>query len=173
GGRQFDTGVLVLSSDDLPITVQAGDTVTAYLTLDAPLTVPASVSITSLALDLFGQDFPGGDVVTQNNVMSFSLAGSTVLSGGGAGFSTGTSGALIEGVDLFPPNNGAFSFDQAQFSFTVDTLSGPATLTGGQFAYENFDGPAAAPEPAAWALMLLGFGGLGAMLRSRRRAAVA
>lgn len=29
------------------------------------------------------------------------------------------------------------------------------------------------PEPAAWALMLLGFGGLGASLRARRQAAVA
>jgi hypothetical protein len=29
----------------------------------------------------------------------------------------------------------------------------------------------AAPEPAAWGLMLLGFGGLGAALRSRRRSA--
>jgi PEP-CTERM motif len=31
----------------------------------------------------------------------------------------------------------------------------------------------AAPEPASWALMLLGFGGLGAALRSRRRGLVA
>lgn len=30
---------------------------------------------------------------------------------------------------------------------------------------------AAAPEPSAWAMMLLGFGGLGATLRSRRRRA--
>ncbi len=29
------------------------------------------------------------------------------------------------------------------------------------------------PEPAAWALMILGFGGVGAMLRNRRRPAIA
>lgn len=33
--------------------------------------------------------------------------------------------------------------------------------------------PAAVPEPATWALMLVGFGGIGAALRSRRRAATA
>ncbi len=33
--------------------------------------------------------------------------------------------------------------------------------------------PAVVPEPGAWALMIMGFGGAGAMLRSRRRVAVA
>ncbi|MBS0361163.1 MAG: PEPxxWA-CTERM sorting domain-containing protein [Proteobacteria bacterium] len=172
GGTHFDAGSLGLSSGDLPITVSQGDTITAFLTLDAPLTVPQSVSITSIALDLFGNDFPSGDVVTTNNTVDFfigGLGGSSVLSG--SGFSTGTAGALIEGVDFFPPNNAAFTFDAAQFSFTIDTLSGPATLENAQFAYENFDGPAV-PEPSAWALMLLGFAGLGAALRARRQAQV-
>ena len=31
----------------------------------------------------------------------------------------------------------------------------------------------AAPEPAAWALMMVGVGGMGAALRTRRRKAVA
>ncbi|MBL8769834.1 MAG: NF038132 family protein [Phenylobacterium sp.] len=34
---------------------------------------------------------------------------------------------------------------------------------------DDDDGPGAVPEPDAWALMVLGFGGLGAMLRSGRR----
>jgi hypothetical protein len=34
-------------------------------------------------------------------------------------------------------------------------------------------GPSATPEPATWAMMMIGFGGLGAMLRLRRRQPVA
>jgi hypothetical protein len=37
----------------------------------------------------------------------------------------------------------------------------------------TFDSNAVVPEPGAWALMLMGFGGLGAMLRSRRTAVAA
>jgi hypothetical protein len=45
------------------------------------------------------------------------------------------------------------------------------TFQSSQNAFE-FDGLAgtAVPEPATWALMIMGFGGAGAMLRSRRRA---
>jgi len=56
-------------------------------------------------------------------------------------------------------------------------LSGGAIGLGffGDSHADNFGGAAVAgvPEPAAWALMLLGFGGLGAALRSRRRLALA
>ena len=43
---------------------------------------------------------------------------------------------------------------------------------GGIELLKQFSVPAAAvPEPAAWALMILGFGGAGAQLRRRRRIA--
>ena len=51
-----------------------------------------------------------------------------------------------------------------------------AGTTGGAGSYSgviSFNAAAAAvPEPAAWALMILGFGGTGAMLRRRRGVAV-
>ena len=47
------------------------------------------------------------------------------------------------------------------FNISVDGTPLDFTLNGG------------VPEPATWGLMLLGFGGLGAMLRARRRTAVA
>lgn len=62
----------------------------------------------------------------------------------------------------------------------VDVGAGPFSITtrytvtgsgtGGAF---GTIGVAAVPEPGTWALMIMGFGGAGAMLRSRRRALVA
>lgn len=67
--------------------------------------------------------------------------------------------------------------DSAQFGFT---LAHPAfTIKKGTL--QNFKGNSvsgsfsgvAVPEPATWGLMIMGFGGAGAMLRSRRRQAAA
>jgi len=43
---------------------------------------------------------------------------------------------------------------------------------GNDFAIDNIS-VTAVPEPGTWALMIIGFGGAGAMLRSNRRKAVA
>ncbi len=53
-------------------------------------------------------------------------------------------------------------------SVVLDYVEGngsPSVLT--------FDAPGGVPEPATWGLMLMGFGGAGAMLRARRRTAAA
>ena len=59
--------------------------------------------------------------------------------------------------------------------FTPFILADGVTANAGDYIVNNVVvGPnAPVPEPASWALMLVGFGGLGAALRSRRRAVAA
>ncbi len=53
-----------------------------------------------------------------------------------------------------------------RYSFGPDSLVFPGG--GGSAIYQLFaTGPSAAPEPATWAMMLMGFGGAGALLRRR------
>lgn len=82
-------------------------------------------------------------------------------------------------------NFGIGSTGQNEFRFLngVSVASGApqqlivAGTTGGTASYSgviSFNAAAAAvPEPAAWALMILGFGGTGAMLRRRQKVAIA
>jgi hypothetical protein len=84
---------------------------------------------------------------------------------------------LVNGAAASFSNPGNCSFclvnDNGQGKFTVTgpnitTLAftfDPAIETGKQFRVIL---PAAVPEPATWAMMILGFGGIGAMLRRRR-----
>lgn len=68
---------------------------------------------------------------------------------------------------------GAFTFTGSGH----DTISLAATIPGNAgvfFDDISVQGPlAGVPEPASWAMMLVGFGGLGAMLRRRRTALTA
>jgi hypothetical protein len=68
---------------------------------------------------------------------------------------------LNVGADGFPDGGGYNSLVSPDGQTRVQNLDGFAAL--------HF---AAVPEPATWGLMLLGFGGLGAALRTRRREAL-
>jgi hypothetical protein len=61
--------------------------------------------------------------------------------------------------------------------FTGGTITGADVVLNGQDTYDHFSGSitaSAVPEPSTWAMMLLGFAGLGfAFRQSRRKAAVA
>jgi hypothetical protein len=79
----------------------------------------------------------------------------------------------------FPPANGdqtaGATNRRAYFDLTgADQQLGGLRFTSTQFAFESdtfsFN---AVPEPGTWALMIMGFGGVGAMLRSRRRQGLA
>jgi hypothetical protein len=96
-------------------------------------------------------------------------SGSTNLSVGNGGHMTFTSAidpALASVINpefaytllAVTPNFGATSSSAALESFTAKG--------DGEFSFTT-----AVPEPASWSLMIMGFGGLGALLRQRRRQA--
>lgn len=69
-------------------------------------------------------------------------------------------------------------YDDAFLSFFLKPGSGPSSLSNVAYSVGDYSiwvartvtvtDPMAVPEPGAWALMVLGFGGLGAALRRRR-----
>jgi hypothetical protein len=98
-------------------------------------------------------------------------------------------GLFGDGIGAFPYLNhcyGVTCYEGPNTSFTIsDGFSGFVNFTGGlapgATAYFSLEFPLStadfqhisvgAPEPATWAMMLLGFFGLGGMVRSRRGAA--
>jgi hypothetical protein len=56
---------------------------------------------------------------------------------------------------------------------SLDVINGPeidfTSITGATFSVDGIAETGGVPEPATWAVMLLGFGGVGAGLRARRR----
>jgi hypothetical protein len=75
------------------------------------------------------------------------------VSFGGVSFSVGG-----EDYNLYAYNGGAWLL-----ASSVDSVGYPQNGTPGTFSVT------AVPEPATWAMMLVGFGGLGAAMRSRRK----
>lgn len=85
----------------------------------------------------------------------------------GGGFGGGGFGGFGGGASAFAP--GAGVSDAARFGPPRINMPGPAAPQ----AVDLDVALSAAPEPGAWALMILGFGGAGVMLRRRRSAPVA
>jgi PEP-CTERM motif len=75
----------------------------------------------------------------------------------GGSLSSGfTALTLTAGVSYFAVSSG---FSNSDFGAFTLTISGPGNITGG--------GLSAVPEPAAWAMMIAGFGFVGAAMRRR------
>jgi hypothetical protein len=137
---------------------------------------------------------PNNDAQVDGNVglydyqTTFSLAGfnaaTAFISGGWSSDNNGVA-ILLNGVDTgnLGTDFAQFSIGFVPFSITSGFNSGVNTL---DFIVNNGGGPTAlrvemtgaadlagVPEPATWAMMLAGFGGVGALMRSRRRVAAA
>ena len=178
GGADFSQYFLALSDPNgtLPITLAVGDTVTATIAFSSAFSVPASLTRTNVDFSLTGANFPDVDTGTSNGALELDYQGVEVASGGSG---TTTHGEIDSGPDLFPPNNGPLTFDSATFSFTIASLGADpqqtATVDSAALfiTLVNNDATGSVPEPAAWALMLVGFGGMGGVLRSIRKRAFA
>jgi hypothetical protein len=164
GYYSYTGGYLTLSGfTEIPAAAQ-GDTIDVTVTLDQPLTIPASPSYTGLLLYLSGG--PGGGGLDSFNWTFYDNATPVATADT---YST-TSGDVTTFAVLYPPHDGAFTFTSFTDDITIGTMTGTVDLNGAAFEYDN---DTAIPEPATWSLMLVGIGGVGAFLRGRRRARAA
>jgi len=127
---------------------------------------------------------PNGNGTAANIFAGFSTGDSEVITktGGGA-FTLNSMEMTISWYDGNPTetiliNGTSYTLVQGLQTLNVNLANvSSVTITGvpsnsGYWLMDNvsYNG---VPEPATWAMMLMGFGGLGAMMRSRRRALAA
>jgi len=147
--------------------------VSVYTPLPGPITLGDPIG-TPLIDTIFttsatnGTVSPGVSITALPAVTSSQSASVSVLSSDFGNFeSLGASSLSFNGAvsDVALTLAGAST---ASGSGPSEAFGGSAVLNSGTFTITY--GYTAVPEPAAWALMILGFGGAGAMLRSRQRA---
>lgn len=95
----------------------------------------------------------GGPTTDADNPANYTLIG-TINPGAGNNINFEVSGATFNGIML-----------------QIDSSDGSGVTLGTlkQVSYEPFIGAGGVPEPSTWAMMLLGFGGIGMAMRRRRR----
>lgn len=166
GGLHFDEYFLTLSGldDSNAITVVQGDDIFATVTLDALYTIPVSQVRTDLLQYFFGSGFTGNGTAVDGSFNFYD--GATLVAS--FNYSSSTANQLSSFAAVFPPDNGAFSFDSFTNAVTVSILDAPATLNGSAFNYALVSDIRAVPEPASWALMIGGFTLVGTAMRRRR-----
>jgi hypothetical protein len=112
--------------------------------------------------DTFDFFLPTG-MVANASVSTSSLTFSSIVFDGVVGSVTNATGFHTGHVDFVPVTEGGLQHL---------VISGTGLATAGWGGTASFI-PASVPEPATWGLMIVGFGGMGAMLRSNRRRTVA
>ena len=147
------------------IDVAQGDEIDSTITLDQAYTLGTDTGHTNILEYLTGSAFPSEDTGV-SYTFTFYDTGSVVNTFSGT---STTSDALSSYAAVFPPFNGAFTFDTVTVSTTVTDLAQGATLDGAALDLQLVPAVSAAPEPASWALMMLGVGSVGVALRTRRR----
>jgi hypothetical protein len=168
GGLLFNSYSLDLDGFGAPVSVSQGDTISSTITLNQVYTIAASQVRTDLLQFFFGTGFSGAGTGVDGTLDFFD--GATLVHS--VGYGSSTAGALASFGILFPPNNGAFNFDSVVNNLTINTLDQPATLHNSRFNYSLVSNLNAVPEPASWAMMIAGFGAVGAAARRQAKVRV-
>jgi hypothetical protein len=152
GGAGTGAGVYTGSIQD--ITAAPPGDATAY----ASLLGPDGKATLTIATPVSNISFFMGSPDTYNSVTFYDAANNNLGSFDGSAF-TG------------PPANGDQSLgERITFNFNGAAVAKVAFgSTQNSFEFDRVGTLAGVPEPTSWALMLTGFGGLGAMLRRARR----
>jgi hypothetical protein len=149
GGGPFNTPLIGAPSGNL-IFMHPGNGYDVDLRFTAPVTETVTAYFSPQLVDPNGVGYPNG--MTAAIYDNGTLEASTVLNHDAKGYSPNPFSATFaisagQTVDfLLIPNNGNFSYDSTQAVATVSSV----------------------PEPATWAMMLLGFCGLGFMAYRRK-----
>jgi hypothetical protein len=132
----------------------------------------------TISLNLNPRDY-GGNHDTFNLLVTFALPADA----GSGSFTANLLGSLValsDGGVSIVWQNPVQSFSSTlygPFTLTLDNVSFSGSLQAGQLfpLSQDITGriQAAVPEPGTWALMLLGFGGMGLAMRRRRKPALA
>lgn len=135
--------------------------------LDTPATGPDGIYSYSLSFTLpqFTAASLDGRFASDNDVLGISLNGNAL--------GAAAPGNPLGGFDHwtgFNATSADFVGGTNTLTFTVRNWAWDSgNPTGFRAEFTGSDLTAGVPEPASWSLMLMGFGGLGAMLRSQRR----
>lgn len=172
-GSEFNTGNLNIDPFDA-FTVEEGDMIEVTLTLASGFTVPGSME------QLFGLNFfrsDGIDPITDGDNFTVDVEGTSLFSFsmGPTGLSNDTQGGacgncLTSIMGQAP--GAAFTFDKLVLSQTILNLEAPYTIDRMSFSYQLRDVAGVVPEPATWAMMIIGFGLIGGALRQRKAGAL-
>lgn len=180
--QRYDFAASGFDPLNLP-TVQVGDEMIINFSFSGgPITLPGTSYIDVTSFYLTGPGFPTGDTATHGATTLFlgGLGGSVVASGSeGDAFNFGTT--TSDGVasdQVFGSPVGPLTFDAISTDFVIQRIAGStAPGTFGTLSQVSISADSrsidSVPEPASWALMLVGFGGMGTVLRALRRRAFA
>jgi opacity protein-like surface antigen len=146
-------------------TVENGPADTATITLNTT-GYTANLDASSLTVDFFAPPTTpclGRFCIPSDNVF---------LSGAGLLISSSEFdfASIIAGMTI--TNTGGFGFTADRVSYSAEGIFfdfGNLDYTNDSGFTANFASVAAVPEPGTWAMMLLGFGGMGIALRRRRK----